>query len=153
MEFWATLAWQGPNDVPRDSLIPIFPETVKSSLTDSTGADGTSRVVTGELRALCEGDLGAALDLLLRAITSKAALTDAVLETRAVRLASPRAAQASLVCEMARELWEAGHRVTFGPSWEAVPDVDLALGAGGSNGDLESVFREKNSWKLTPRQP
>lgn len=134
-------------------MLPAFPETVQSTLEQSPGTEEATRLVTGELRALCELELVVALDLLLRTITSKAALTDGVLETRAIRLASPRVTQASLVCEMALKLWEAGLRVTFGPSWEPVLDADLALGAGGSKDDLEGVFLEKDSWRIASRQP
>ncbi|CAN5698529.1 hypothetical protein BH24ACT22_BH24ACT22_10150 [soil metagenome] len=139
--------------MPKDSLLPSFPENVRPRIIDSLGTDETSRLVTGELLALSEQDLTATLDLLLRTLTSEATLTDAVLETSAVRITSPHAAQSSLVCEMARELWDAGFRVTFGPSWEPVTDADLALGVAGDNDALKGFVRNCESWDTTPRHP
>ncbi len=145
------MTWQSSNDVPQDSLIPSFPETVRTRLTNSPGTDGATRLVTGEIHALSSKDLAEALDLFLRTLTEKAALTDAVLETSAVRLASPRAMQGTLVCAMAHELWEAGFRVTFGPSWEPFLDGDLALGAAGDNSFLEDFVLNSESWEMTSR--
>ncbi|MGB3635826.1 MAG: hypothetical protein WA982_17450 [Rubrobacteraceae bacterium] len=145
--------WQSQDDVPKDNLLPKFSESVRTRITDSPGTDETSRSIAGELIALSEQELKAALDLLLRTLTSAAALTDAVLETSAVRLTSPRSTQSSLVCEMARELWDAGFRVTFGHSWEPVTDADLALGAAGDNDALKEFVLNSESWETTPRNP
>lgn len=139
--------------MPRDGLLPVFPETVEASLADTIAANKTTRIVTGELRALHGQDLTAALERFLRAITTGAALTDAVLETRAFRMGNPRAADASLVCATARRLWKEGFQVTFGPAWKPVPAADLALGIGGPGGDLESFICKTNLWEVVPRRP
>lgn len=150
---WASLNWQSSDDVPKDSLLPGFPGTVKHQLRGSPGTEETSRFITGELRALNDRDLTTALDIFLRSLTSGAALTDAVLETNAFRLASPKAAQCSLVCDLARELWAAGFHVTFGPSGEPVTDADIALGTADDNGALEDFISKSESWETTPRHP
>ena len=137
VEVWASLAWQTPNDVPQSDLLPVFPRTVLARLIDSQGIDETERLITGELRALHEPSLTQALDHFLRTVTAKAALTDAVLEVRTFRTVDPKPSDAALVCGVARRLWDAGFRVTFGPSWGPVTGADLALGTGGSDSALE----------------
>ncbi|CAN5630777.1 hypothetical protein BH24ACT21_BH24ACT21_02650 [soil metagenome] len=139
--------------MPQDSLLPVFSENTMSTLEESSGDDKATRLVTGERRALGDQELASALDLLLRTITSKAALTDAVLETRVVRLASSLVIAAPLVYETAYKLWNAGFRVTFGPSWEPVPDADLVLGAAGPENGLEDFIREMSPWEITSRHP
>lgn len=134
-------------------MLPKFPETVGSLLTETAGADGTSRLVTGEIRGLSDRAIASSLDLWLRTITAQAALTDAVLETRAAKCDSPRVMSCDLVVGIARGLWEAGFSVTFGTSWEPVCDTDLAVGTGGSDGELEDFIREGGSWEITPRRP
>ena len=134
-------------------MLPDFPENAKPLLTESPGTDGVSRLLTGELRALRDRDLASALDLLLRAITAKATLTDAVLETRVLRMVDPSPANDSLVCGMARELWSAGFRVTFGPSWEPVADADLVLGTGGPGSALERFICKGNLWETVSHHP
>ncbi len=111
-------------------------------------------MVTGELRALDVRELSGALDLFLRTLTVEAALTDAVLETSAIRQSSPRSAPATLVSEVACRLWRSGFRVTFGPSWEPVAaDTNLALGTGGDDGGLRELVLDGGFRETTPRRP
>ena len=99
-----------------------------------------------EVRALRAGALAAALDGLLRALTAHAALADAVLEARYVRLAEPVVHPAPLVEALARDLWSAGFRVSFGPSWTAAPAGGAAVGIGGLEGPFECFLREHPAW-------
>ena len=100
-----------------------------------------------EVRALRAAALAAALEGILRAVTARAALADAVLEARAIRSVEPVVYPAPLVERLARDLWEAGIRVSFGPSW--VPNLDggLAVGSGGSEGRIEGFLRDHPVWR------
>lgn len=100
-----------------------------------------------------ERDLGEALGLFLQKVTSTAALTDAVLETRSFQLGVPRAADAALVCGAAHRLWRAGFHVTFGPSFRPAPAADLALGTGGADGAFLDFIHETDFWEVVPRHP
>lgn len=153
MEIWASLSWKSPEDILQDSLLPVFPEKIMSTLEPSLEFEKATRLVTGELRALSDQDLTSALNLVLRAITSKAALTEAVLEIRTVRLASSLVVSAPLICEMARELCNAGFCVTFGPTWEPVQDADLVLGTAGAKSILKEFIEETTPWEMAPRYP
>jgi len=85
-----------------------------------------------EVRALDPGALAAATEALLRSVTGHAALHEAVLEARTVRVANPRAFPPDLVEWLGVTLWRAGLRATFGPVWTPLPpDVHLAVGTGG----------------------
>lgn len=145
------MAWKSPDEIPKESLLPVLPDTVSSLLTECSETEENTRLVAVELRALCGRDLSSALDLILRNLTSKAALTDAVLETRATRTASPKTFDPSLVCSVARTLRGAGFDVTFGPSPYSVAGADLAVGTRGSNGELESFVTEDELWETEPR--
>jgi hypothetical protein len=100
-----------------------------------------------EVRALRAAALAAAVEGILRAVTARAALADAVLEARAIRSVEPVVYPAPLVERFARDLWEAGIRVSFGPSW--VPNLDggLAVGSGGSEGEMESFLLDHPFWR------
>lgn len=148
VEIQASLEWRSPQDAPHYSLFPAIPAGARFSLQESSGSDGTSRLVSGRLHAFRERILARVLDLVLRSLTSQAALTEAVLETRVVRLATPQAPQASLVEKMAHELWCSGQRVTFGPSWEPICDVDLPLGAAGFEDELVDLLRCSGGWEI-----
>jgi len=94
------------------------------------------------------GGLAAALDGLLRAVAAHAALTDAVLEVRAVRAVEPIVYPAPLVERLARDLWEAGFSVNFGPSWVPVHEDGLAVGSGGSEAEIEGYLRDHAAWRV-----
>ena len=100
-----------------------------------------------EVRALRAAALAAALEGILRAVTARAALADAVLEARAIRSVEPVVYPAPLVERLARGLWEAGIRVSFGPSWVPILDGGLAVGSGGSEGEIEGFLRDHPVWR------
>ncbi len=92
------------------------------------------------------------MNSVLRSVTTYATLTEAVLETRAVRLVDPRAPSAALVKALARQLWSAGLRVSFGPSWAPVPDADVSVGTRGLEDDgvedaFEAFLRMHPAWR------
>ena len=108
------------------------------------------RRVSCEVRAFYAEQLTGALDVLLRCVTTHAALSEAVLETRAVRLADPAVTSATLVEALARQLWDAGLPVSFGPSWKPAPDADVAVGARGFEEAFEAFLLAYPAWKLPP---
>lgn len=150
IELWASLAWERPAEVPSKNLLPMVSGAVKPLLAESPGTDEAMRFVAGEIRGFDPRSTAQALDDVLRTLTSKAALSEAVLETRVLRQAPPWVARGTLVGEVSCRLWDAGFSVTFGRSWEPVADADLAIGVGGS-AELEELFKERFSWETTPR--
>lgn len=112
----------------------------------------SARRFSCEVRALRAAALTAALDGLLRAVTAHAALADAAVEARAVRLAEPAAHPAPLVEVLARDLWDAGFPVTFGPSWTPAPGACAAVGIGGLE-EVEAFLREHPAWRVVGHVP
>jgi len=111
----------------------------------------TTRRISCEIRALYAERLTGALDAALRSVTDHATLTEAVLETRLVRLADPTAPSAALVEELAWQLWSAGYRVDFGPSWTPAPDADVSVGARELEDAFEASLRACSAWQMSPR--
>jgi len=113
--------------------------------TDDTAA--YTRAIVGEILALCETDLGSALESVLRSLTFTAALSDAVLETRASRAEAPAATPQVTLQALARDLWEAGFGVTFAPSWTGVPFGAVGLGVRGAERELDGFLRAHPAWR------
>ena len=138
-----------PGDAPPP--VPQLPEPPPGAVfIPAWGGDPTSATYrfSCEVRALRAAALAAALESILRAVSAYAALADAVLEARAIRSVEPVVYPAPLVERFARDLWEAGIRVSFGPSW--VPnnlDGSLAVGSEGSDGEIESFLRDHPVWR------
>jgi hypothetical protein len=106
-----------------------------------------TRQISCEIRALHDEQLTAALDSALRSVTARAALTEAVLETCAVRLADPSETPNSLVKELARRMSGAGLRATFGPSWTPVSDADVSVGTRGLEETFEGFLQAHPTWR------
>lgn len=119
-------------------------------LEQSRGPSEVCRV-SCEVRALRPGPLVGAVDAVLRSVADYAALAGAVLEIRLVRLADPAIPPAALVEGLARQLWEAGLRVSFGPSWTPAAGADVSVGTGGSEATFEDFLRDHPAWR--PRRP
>ena len=115
--------------------------------TQDPGSSGR-RIISGEIRALTLQELGSALDAVLRRVTTAAALTEAVLEVEAVRWATPKAASPRALQALARDLWEAGFPVRFGPSWVPAPGADVCVGVGGASLDLGDFLSTHPSWRI-----
>ena len=154
ISFWANLSWC-PGDGMPSGLIPCDPPPGARfySLARTEDAALATRQISCEIRALQVGELTAALEAVLRSVTAHAALTEAVLETRAVRLADPVATPAPLAETLARQLSDAGLRSSLGPSWTPAPGADASVGTG----DLEDAFRAflgaHPAWRPPPRRP
>jgi len=106
--------------------------------------------ISCEIRALCIEQLSGALEAVLRSVAAHAALTEAVLETRAVRLADP-SAPSPLVETLARQLSGAGLRPSFGPSWTPAPGADLSVGIRGLEDAFETFMVANPAWHRLSR--
>ena len=147
-EFGATLVWDRAEDAPPGPLLPVLSETVRCSVVQ-TGEAGEARCeMLGEILALTQRDLGSALETILRSLTSEAAISGALLETRVVRVTPPRSIPSLTVQSLALDLWDAGFAVRFGPSWTPSSDGGVAVGFGGAERELTSFFGEHPSWEL-----
>ena len=104
--------------------------------------------ILGEILALSEGDLGSALETVLRSLTTTAALSDAVLETRATRLAPVRAAPAAGLQALALDVRDAGFRVWFAPTWTPLAEGEIGLGTLGAEQELEGFLGGHPSWSM-----
>lgn len=100
-----------------------------------------------EVRAQNRHGLASALEGLLRDAAARAALADAVFEARVVRLAEPVAHPASLVQTLARDLWDAGFAVSFGPSWAPAADAGAAVGVGGHEKEICAFLDGHPGWR------
>lgn len=109
--------------------------------------ESATRKISCEIRAMYPEQLNGALDALLRSVTVHAALTEAVLETRIVRLADPSEAHPALAETLARQLSDRGLPVSSGPSWIPAPRADVSVGTQGSGGVLERFLWSHSSWR------
>jgi hypothetical protein len=107
-----------------------------------------TRRIAGEIKALSQAGLGAALAEALRELTRVAALTEATLEVGAVRSVVPRVASPLALQRLARDLREAGLSIRFEDSWTpAAQRADAYLGVGGHD-DLHDFLRSHPAWSL-----
>jgi hypothetical protein len=137
--------------MPSRPTLPEWPGagTARISVAETQDPRSTGRlIIIGEITALTQQELGSALDAVLRSVAKAAALTEAVLEVEAVRRATPKAASPRALQELARDLWEAGFPVRFGPSWTPAPRADVCVGVGGANRDLGDFLSTHPSWRI-----
>ena len=107
--------------------------------------------ISCEIRALHVEQLTGALEAVLRSVTAYAALTEAVLETRAVRLADPSTAPPQLVEALARQLSDAGLLPSFGPSWTPASGAHLSVGTRGLEDAFETFVASNPVWRRLSR--
>ena len=148
--FEATLSWRRPEEMPPAPTLPGWPGALSATISVAETEDrGSSRRrIVGEIRALTQAELGSGLDAVLRTVTTVAALTEAVLEVGAVRSATPKATSPRALQDLARDLWDAGFRVCFAPSWTPAPEADVCVGVGGTSGDLGDFLSTHPSWRI-----
>jgi hypothetical protein len=147
LEFSATLSWNRAEDLPQAPTLPALPETARCSVVETDDPALCRRGILGEILALSERELGSALQTVLRSLTISAALSDAVLETRATRVARPASAPATILQALALDLRGAGFEVRFAPSWTLVPEGAVGLGVLGAEQELESFLDAHPSWR------
>jgi hypothetical protein len=147
LEFSATLSWNRVEDLPHSPTLSALPETARCSILETDDLETGRREILAEILALSERDLGSALENILRSLTTSAALSDAVLETRATRVTPPGAAPVRTLQALALDLWDAGFQVRFGPSWTPVPEGAVGLGILGAEQVLQSFIEAHLSWR------
>ena len=131
--------------MPHDPILPELPlGDVRCTIAESEGPK--TRRLLGEIRAFSRPELGSALEAVLRSVTAAAGLTEAMLEVGAVRAVPPRVASPRAVEMLARDLWNAGFAVRFGPTWAPAPEADVYVGSGGGLGEF---LRSHPSWRIT----
>ncbi|MDQ3912168.1 MAG: hypothetical protein M3305_10445 [Actinomycetota bacterium] len=111
------------------------------SLVTSENVRAARRTISCEIRALSSDALTRALNDALRSVTTYAALTESVLEARAIKRTSPTVTPVALLEELACRLWGAGLSASFGPSWAPIPAAEASVGMRGSEEDLKSCLR------------
>lgn len=150
MAFEATLSWRNRGEMPERGGFPALSSTeYRRSVTETDAPDAASRKIHGEVLAFDAGTLARLLEETLRGVMRDAALSEAVLEIRAVRTARPFVSAPRAVEGVARELWSAGYRVRFGRSWSCgvPPDAAVCVGTGG-DGRIEDLLRERPAYTL-----
>ena len=116
-------------------------------LTQTNDATSDVQEISCEIRALHIEHLTNALDAVMRCVTAYAALTEAVLETRAVRLAEPSVTPAVLVEGLTRQLSGVGLHTSFGPSWTPVPGAEASVGTRGLKEDFRTFLHIHSEWR------
>ena len=130
---------------PKPLLHALRTAAARCSITQTEGPEAATRCLAGEIRAFKASELASTLEVVLRALTEIAAITEAVLEVGAVRTVAPRVSAAMALEELARDLWAAGFEVSFGPSWASAPAADVCVGVGGDEG-LQDFLRSHPAW-------
>jgi hypothetical protein len=153
VEFSATLSWRRAEDVPTGTTLPTLPETARGSVVETNDTAENQRELLGEILAPSESDLGCALETLLRSLTIAAALSDAVLETRAARVAPVRPCPAATLQALALDLRDAGFSVRFAPTWTPVAEGEIGLGISGAEQELMSFLEAHPSWRMATSRP
>lgn len=146
LKFSATLSWERAGDLPQAPTLPVLPETARCSVLKTDDPETGRRGILGEILALSEDDLGSALDVVLRSLTTSAALSEAVFQCRVTRITPPASTPASTLQALALDLRDAGFAVRFAPSWTPVPEGAIGLGVLGAERELESFLEGHPSW-------
>ncbi len=146
----ATFSWRSACEMPDTAVLPEPFELsrVRIQAAEEADAEGAGRSLVAEVRALSERDLGATVERVLRAATEYAARSEAIFEARTVRVADPQVTPAGVLEALARDLWAAGFRVSFGPCWSPAPEAAAYVGCGGAGSWLADSVRSCPSWRV-----
>jgi hypothetical protein len=148
IEFSATLSFRHAEDVPEAPTPPVLPERARCSVVETYDIAENRREILGEILALSEGDLGSALETILRSLTIAAALSDAILETRAACVAPVRPAPAETLQALALDVRKAGFPVRFAPTWMPLAEGEIGLGVSGKEQELRGFLEGHPSYRL-----
>jgi hypothetical protein len=148
IEFSATLSFRRAEDVPEAPTPPVLPERARCSVVETYDIAANRREILGEILALSEGDLGSALETILRSLTIAAALSDAILETRAACVAPVRPAPAETLQALALDVRKAGFPVRFAPTWMPLAEGEIGLGVSGKEQELRGFLEGHPSYRL-----
>jgi hypothetical protein len=147
ISFRATLSWHPGEGIPAESTLGEPPSGARFySLVQNDHLESATREISCEIRALYPEELTGTLDAVLRSVTAHAALVEAVLETRTVRLADPSEVHPRLAEALARQLSDFGLCVSSGPSWVPAPAADISVGTRGFGEVLERFLRSHPDW-------
>jgi hypothetical protein len=146
--FQATLTWRPGEEMPAGPILGVpTPEAKFCSLARTDDASSATCRISCEIRAFYAEELTDALDRTLRSVTAYAGFTEAILETRAVRLADPSVSPSTLVEKLARQLWSANLPVSFGSSWTPLAGADISVGTWAFEDAFETVLRAHPVWQ------
>jgi hypothetical protein len=148
IEFSATLSFRRAEDVPEAPTLPVLPERARCSVVETYDIAENRREILGEILALSEGDLGSALETILRSLTIAAALSDAIFETRAACVAPVRPAPAETLQALALDVRKAGFPVRFAPTWMPLAEGEIGLGVSGKEQELRGFLEGHPSYRL-----
>jgi hypothetical protein len=153
IEFSATLSFGSAEEAPEEpTLRTTLPAGVRANarcyVVETDDADENRREILGEILALTEADLGSALEAVLRELTIAAALSDAVLETRAARVAPVLPAPAAALQALALDVRDAGFPVRFAPTWTALEKGEIGLGTDGAEQELRSFLERHQAYRI-----
>ncbi len=147
ISFRAMLSWHVGKGIPAGPILDKpSPDARFYSLVQTDNLESATREVSCEIRALHPAALTGTLDAVLRSVTAHAALSEAVLETRAVRLAEPSEAHPMLAEALARQVSDFGLRVSSGPSWVPAPGADISVGSRGLGEVLQRFLQTHSDW-------
>ncbi len=142
------ILWGRDGEAVGFGALPDFGDA-RSYLVESDSPTPGKQILEGEIRALSEPALRSALDALMRHLTTGAALSEAVLETRAERRAPVTVAPATAVGALARDFYEAGRRVRLSGCWSPLPaGADIAVGVEGAEAEIERLLLEHPAWEI-----
>ena len=134
--------------MPEEPTLLDLPKTARFSVVEAHDASENRREILGGILALSESELGFALARVLRSLTIAAALSDAVIETRAARARPVRRAPAAPMQALALDVREAGFPVRFAPTWTPLAEGEIGLGIGGAEQELLSFLEAHPSWSM-----
>lgn len=145
-EVQALFSWKDAASVPEKGVLANI--STGPWFTEVRNGDGVSCEVFGEIKAFDERDLEETLNFALRGIVNVATASEAVLETRVLKSASPSAPSYRVVSGLAFLLWGSNVRVTFGSTETSLDGADIALGTGGADREFEEILLENASWEI-----
>ncbi|HEY6580925.1 MAG TPA: hypothetical protein VIZ60_07305 [Rubrobacter sp.] len=134
--------------MPGAPTLPALTETTRCSIIETDDVVGGRREILGEILALSEDDLGSALETLLRSLTVSAALSEAILETRAARVAPVRPASLETLQALSLDVRAAGFPVRFAPTWTPLEEGEIGLGIAGAERELRDFLAGHPSYRL-----
>ncbi len=130
-------------------ILPITSEEYRRTITEPENAGPVYREISGEVAAFEPRHLSRLLEETLRTLTEFAALSDAVLEVRTVRISHAIEVASGAVREVARDLSSGGHRVEVGPSWSRKMPPEAVVGIGvGDNPGVAGLIRSLPAWTV-----
>ena len=148
VEFSATLFFRHAEDVPGEPTLPDLPKSARWAVVETDDVVQNRREILGEILALSDAELGFALETVLRSLTIAAALSDAVLQTRATRVTPVRQTPAERLQALALDVREAGFPVRFAPTWTPLAECEIGLGISGAERELRGFLEAHPSYRI-----